>query len=68
MRGRKDFFPNPTPAHDKFYIISDKATRDNYYAWEWGDALFVILDPFMESSGKGRDWSNWDITLGEVSS
>ena len=19
---------------------------ENYYAWEWGDALFVVLDPF----------------------
>lgn len=26
----------------------------NYYAFEWGDALFVVLDPFWQSIEKMR--------------
>ena len=61
-------FPNPVP--DAFY--SGNATPkpfcdlpQNYYAWEWGDALFVVLDPFaysLRSRGGGRD--GWDWSLG----
>ena len=46
---RKKYFPNPEP--DGFY--SGNLTRhaisgllQNYYAWMWGDALFVVLDPY----------------------
>ncbi|MDR3402917.1 MAG: metallophosphoesterase [Chthoniobacter sp.] len=65
---RKRYFPNPVP--DGFY--SGNATRDphaglleDYYAWEWGDALFIVLDPFWYSTrqrGGGDD--NWSRTLG----
>jgi hypothetical protein len=37
-----------------------------YYAWRWGDALFVILDPYRYTQRKGSDKSdNWDWTLGD---
>jgi hypothetical protein len=66
---RKRYFPNPVP--DNFY--TGGATRDrsvgllqDYYAWEWGDALFVVLDPFwFTSRQRGRD-DNWSRTLGGV--
>ena len=45
--------------------------RENYYAWEWGDALFVVLDPFWNTMSMphrtgGYESSNdaWDWTLG----
>ena len=64
---RKRYFPNPLP--DGFY--SGNSTKDplagllqDYYAWEWGDALFVVLDPYWHSSGKRGD-DCWGLTLGK---
>jgi hypothetical protein len=64
---RKRYFPNPEP--DAFY--SGNVTPDpragrlqDYYAWEWGDALFVVLDPFwFTPRGRGAD-DMWSRTLG----
>ena len=50
---RNKFFPMPAP--DNFFS-GDKTVVDgvgllrDYYAWEWGDALFVTLDPYWHSS------------------
>ncbi len=51
---RKDFFANPVT--DGFYTgdsednsglgVSGDGLRETYYSWEWGDVLFVVLDPF----------------------
>ncbi len=64
---RKTYFPNPFP--DGFY--TGNATEEqqvglpeNYYAWQWGDALFVVLDPYWPTSGKGNEsWSRTSILL-----
>ena len=63
---RKRYFPNPVP--DAFY--TGNATKDplggqlqDYYAWEWGDALFVVLDPYWHASGRRGD-DCWGLTLG----
>ncbi len=63
---RKRYFPNPIP--DAFY--SGNAAKDplagqlqDYYAWEWGDALFVALDPYWHSPAKRGD-DCWGLTLG----
>ncbi len=67
---RKRYFPNPCP--DGFYSgNTDRPTHtgllENYYAWEWGDALFVVLDPFWYSARQRRDaGDNWGRTLGEA--
>ncbi len=57
IQARKAFYP--TPINDGFYSANtdplaaiDEATygdeyREDYYAWEWGDALFVVIDPFQ---------------------
>lgn len=64
---RKHYFPNPVP--DKFYSGDavqqpEAGLLQDYYAWEWGDALFVVLDPFwFTQKGHGRG-DNWKSTLG----
>jgi hypothetical protein len=66
---RKIYFPNPVP--DGFYTGNTKAEnfvglRENYYAWTWGDALFVILDPYWYTASKpGKNSDNWGWTLGD---
>ena len=64
---RKTYFPNPQP--DGFY--TGNATRhpaagllQDYYAWQWGDALFVVLDPFWFSQQQRGRHDNWQRTLG----
>ena len=65
---RKRYFLNPVP--DSFFAGNN--TRDpvtglleDYYAWTWGDALFVVLDPYWPTKGgRGRD-DNWYWTLGD---
>lgn len=65
---RKRFYPNPEP--DDFYTgpaMPDPAPeigqRQAYYAWTWGDALFVVLDPFWYTTD--RAGGLWAWTLGE---
>jgi len=66
---RKHYFPNPQP--NGFYTGSETEEESvglcqNYYAWRWGDALFVVLDPYRYTQRKGSDNSDgWDWTLGE---
>lgn len=60
---RKQYFPNPVP--NGFYsgnstLSSDVGYRENYYAWEWGDALFVVIDPYFYTKSK----PGWGWTLG----
>lgn len=43
------------------------APRDGYYAWTWGAALFVVLDPYWYTTQKpapGGGDGNWAWTLG----
>jgi len=66
---RNNYFPNPHP--DGFYTGSEIESefvglRQNYYAWNWGDALFVVLDPYTYTQRKGGNKSDgWNWTLGE---
>jgi len=64
---RKKYFPNPMP--DDFYT-GDSTPRapsgllENYYAWTWGDALFVVLDPYrysLRSGGRSSDGWSWSL-------
>lgn len=49
---RVKYFPLPAPdgfyTGDKVEIEGVGLLRD-YYAWEWGNALFVVLDPYWHS-------------------
>lgn len=65
---RLALFPNPRP--DNFYSGDqtayqgvDGGLRESWFAWEWGDALFVALDPYWEMPGRGG--LNWDTVHGE---
>jgi hypothetical protein len=76
---RNTLFPEPAP--DRFYSgnetpIAPIGFLRNYYAFTWGDALFVFIDPYWHSlqpvdnefgaghTPKGnRDL--WNVTLGE---
>ena len=82
---RKRYFVNPVP--DTFYSgntdpmpeLDGDQLRGDYYAFEWGNALFVGIDPFWYTMKKpyagniGGGTSNpndvigtrWDWTLGE---
>ncbi len=65
---RMSLYPNPLP--EGFYNGNTTpeqyvGLRQNYYAWEWGDALFVVLDPYWYTMRKpGTTKNNWDWTLG----
>lgn len=51
---RKEYYPDPdSPA--------------NYFGFEWGDALFVVLDPYWFTTEKpGPAADNWEWTLGRT--
>lgn len=54
IQQRHTYFPNPTNGNDKH----------SYFAFEWGNALFIGLDPFWSTMQRGA--SGWDMTLGET--
>ncbi|MEI6669472.1 MAG: hypothetical protein WCP29_15080 [Acidobacteriota bacterium] len=51
-RARVRFFPLPSPSAfysgDTEQVEGIGVLRD-YYAWTWGDALFVVIDPYWHS-------------------
>lgn len=65
---RKYYYPNPFPG--TFYSGNmAKETYgieypENYYAFTWGDALFVILDVYRHCDINEKP-QKWDWTLGE---
>jgi hypothetical protein len=66
---RKRYFPNPVPNA----LYTGNVTPDahvgllaDYYAWEWGDALFIVLDPFWFTPRQPRGGDNWGATLGRA--
>jgi hypothetical protein len=66
-RARQLYYLNPSP--DGFYSGDSKEApfvglRGNYYAWQWGNALFVVLDPYWYSAGV-KGLSGWDVSLGK---
>lgn len=63
---RKRYFPNPEP--NDFYLGNAKADAlagplQDYYAWQWGDALFVVLNPYWHAP-KRRSEERWGLSLG----
>lgn len=65
---RKFYYPNPFP--DGFYTGNMEeepygiGKPENYYAWTWGDALFVVLDAYRYQCDTSAKPKNWDWTLG----
>ena len=73
---RNRFFPQPAP--DGFYTGDTESVEfigllRDYYAWTWGDALFVVIDPYWHSlkpvdnvfGGGAKLRDMWAITLGK---
>jgi hypothetical protein len=61
---RKLYYPNPSP--NAFYsgdsVMEDYVgLREDYYAWEWGDALIIVLDPYWHTTNR----PDWGWTLGK---
>lgn len=77
---RNAYYPQPAP--DDFYTGDAEPVEwigllRDYYAFTWGDALFVVIDPYWHSlqtvdnqygaereNKSGRDL--WNVTLGET--
>jgi hypothetical protein len=60
---RKKYYANPEPG--TFYSGNSHPDQhagllQDYYAWEWGNALFVVLDPYWYTITK----PGWGWTLG----
>ena len=77
QNARNAYYAQPAP--DSFYSgnaeqVPHIGLLRNYFAWTWGDALFVTIDPYWgspvcvdNSFGGGDKRSNmWDITHGEA--
>lgn len=72
---RKLIYPNPIP--DPFYRTGPDVAeccgyREAYYAWEWGSAQYIVLDPLWHTlrrphaqGGEPGSGDPWDWTLGE---
>ncbi len=77
QNARNSFFPEPAPnglySGDTAAVPHIGLLRD-YYAWTWGDALFVVIDPYWHSSvpvdnrfgGGSKNTDKWQITLGDA--
>jgi hypothetical protein len=82
---RKRYYLNPLPTADGFYSgntetfasIGGDRLHEDYYAWQWGSALFVVIDPFWytmkkpfdgnmggEDDDEGPGAGRWAWTLG----
>ena len=68
---RRKYFPPVVP--NNFYSGSTTEVKhagkpENYYAFDWGDAQIIALDPFWTSprNRKGSAEGNWSRTLGKV--
>ncbi len=65
---RKRYIPNPAP--NGFYTGSSKeeavvGIRQANYAWTWGDATFIVLDPFWNHPVAPEQGGDWFLTLGK---
>lgn len=66
---RVKYYPNPKP--NGFYSGDTSQTpfvgqRESWYAWTWGDALMVVIDPYWNAKkvkNSGAE-SGWSFTLG----
>lgn len=66
---RKKYFLNPAP--DNFYTgdatnYTFVGQRESYYSWTWGDALFIVIDPYWFTNLKPGATTGWRWTLGQV--
>lgn len=65
---RKIYYPNPYP-NDFYSGNMDEepwgiGNPENYYAWTWGDALFVVLDVYRDQCDTSASPGGWNWSLG----
>ena len=84
IKARKMYYPTPTEGEfytgnsDPLSLVGGDNLREDYYAWTWGDALFVFVDPYQYTmalpynggmAGEGTDdpttGDQWSWTLGQ---
>ena len=68
---RTTYIPNPVP-NDFYSGNTDKdilfGSVQNYYAYTWGDALYVVIDPYRygtNAASKDLKGDGWSWTLGK---
>ena len=66
---RKQYFLNPEP--NGFYTGDTTnydyiGKRQSYYALQWGDAQFIVLDPFWYTNPKPDSLTGWNWSLGKT--
>ena len=65
---RKLYYPNPYP--NGFYSGNEQKESfgiehpENYYAWTWGDAQFIVLDVYRDQCDTSAKPGGWAWTLG----
>lgn len=77
QNARNNHYTQPAP--DGFYSgnsvpVPFVGLLRNYFAWTWGDALFVVIDPYWASpvavdnqfGGTTKRLSMWDVTHGDA--
>ena len=77
QNARNSYYSQPAP--DSFYtgnseVVPYIGVLRNYFAWTWGDALFVTIDPYWASSvcvddpfyGGAKRSNLWDVTHGDA--
>lgn len=80
----KRYFLNPVPDNfysgnsDKYFALNGNQLRGDYYAWTWGNALFIVIDPFWYTTAKpfigntgggepeSSNGDRWRWTLGDA--
>ena len=65
---RTKYFVNPYP--NNFYSGDTSNTpyvgkRESFYSWQWGDALFIVIDPYWYTTPKPDSLHGWYWTLGK---
>lgn len=65
---RKRYYPNPEP--NAVYTTPQVpepivGSRQHPYAFRWGSALFVVLDPFWFTVSQPKQGNRWTWTLGK---
>ena len=66
---RKRHYPNPVP--DDFFSGNTNAhpqagLLQDYYAWTWGSAQFIVLDPFWYPRPSHGRRDGWSLSLGDA--
>jgi len=74
LLARKAYFPTPVPSTfytgnptPMTYTGGTLGLLEDYYAWEWGDALYIVLDPFWNTTTNPSQTNDaWNWSLGQT--